>query len=138
MRHARRACQHTLSVSIDASVSPAFSSSPTFFAHAETVPTVIVGESAGIGSVVCSGNVEKQDATLDVCKNNPKREKSLHNEYVGRRLKELTCSRRTLVRGMMARVPTWILQGCACKSSTYAGRQALPCMRRQRTRTAEA
>jgi len=37
-----------LSVSISAMTSPDFTSSPTFFSHLESLPSVMVGESAGI------------------------------------------------------------------------------------------
>jgi len=37
-----------LSVSISAMMSPALTASPSFFSHLETLPSVIVGERAGI------------------------------------------------------------------------------------------
>ena len=37
-----------LSVSISAMMSPAFTGSPTFFNHRASLPSVIVGDSAGI------------------------------------------------------------------------------------------
>lgn len=57
----------TLSVSINASVSPGLSSSPTFFVHDETVPEVIVGESAGIGSFECAGKDAKARTGQAAC-----------------------------------------------------------------------
>lgn len=46
-----------LSVSMSASTSPVFTASPSCFFQADTVPSTMVGLSAGMGSTSCGGNV---------------------------------------------------------------------------------